>query len=401
MSRSVLIRHAAPGRLLTLSALCTLVSLIIAASACAQPDGIRVVRETEWIALLDRDYGWNAADGCISLPVNGIEAPGIDPHPRTLFTFGDSIIGRVGQDGRRLPGNKFINNSMLYLDGAEPDPSHSAFIYVRDDGGGNPRAAFVPSTPDSMPGDYFWLLDGLAIGEDIHIFANHLRPDPNGFWPINLGVTMITIAKDSRPPFESQQQVKTPLYHPAEGEIGPYQFGPCFVSNTQAAGWPNPDGYVYAFGVREDPWVKKSIVARVRPEQFTDFSAWRFWNGGEWVEGLTNAAPMTGRISGVYSVSPMPDGRWIMVFQKDAIGPEVAIRIGAGPTGPWGELRAIYHCPETDRDPDIFAYNATAHPHLSRPGELLISYSVNSWDFEDAFTWADLARPRFISLRVD
>jgi len=41
------------------------------------------------------------------------------------------------------------------------------------------------------------------------------------------------------------------------------------------------------------------------------------------------------------------------------------------------------------------------HPHLSRPGELLISYSVNSWDFADAFTWADLARPRFDSLRVE
>lgn len=379
---------------------CILV-LASAASGLAQPDGIRVVRESEWIALLDRDYGWNAADGCISIPLSGIEAPGLDPHPRTLFTFGDSIIGRVGRDGRRLPGNQFINNSMLYVDGAEPDPAHSAFIYVRNDGQGHPRSTFIPQTPDAEPGDYFWLMDGIALGEHVHIFGIHLRPPPGGGWPENHGVTMITIGKDSRPPFDDQVQVKTPLYHPPEGEIGPYQFPSCIVSFTESAGWANADGYIYIFGAREDPWVKKAIVARVRPEQFTDFSAWRYWDGGKWVEEITSSFPMTGRISGVYSVSPMPDGRWIMVFQKDTIGPEVAIRIGAGPTGPWGELRAIYHCPETDRDPDIYAYNATAHPHLSRPGELLISYSVNSWDFEDAFTWADLARPRFISLRVE
>lgn len=378
-----------------------LMAITIAAEASAQAPPYRAVKALDWTKLLDRDHGWNAADGCVSVPLNGIEAPGVDPHPRTLFLFGDSIIGDVDQNGRRLPGNEFINNSMLYVDGLDPDPSKSDFIYMRDDGNGHARSAFVPQTSDAQPGDFFWLMEGIALGDSVHLFGIHLRPPEGGGWPLNEGITMITIGKDSVPPFEDQVQVKVPLYHPAEGELGPYQMPSCIMSNTEAAGAPSPDGYLYIYGAREDPFVKKAIVARVLPEQFTDFNAWRYWNGSEWVEGLTNAAAMTGRISGVYSVTPMNSGKYIMVFQQDAIGPNVAIRIGDSPTGPWGELRPIYHCPEVDRDPDIYCYNASAHPHLSQPGELLISYSVNSWDFNDAWTYADLGRPRFIRLRVE
>ena len=47
-------------------------------------------------------------------------------------------------------------------------------------------------------------------------------------------------------------------------------------------------------------------------------------------------------------------------------------------------------------------YNAKAHPHLSRPGELLISYNVNTFDFwGDFFRDADIYRPRFIRLKLE
>lgn len=380
------------------------IAIAIATSAVAHAQDevkFRVVRDLEWIELLDRDHGWNAADGCISIPLNGIETPGLDPHPRTFFTFGDSIIGDVGPDGKRLPGNVFVNNSLLAIDGLQPNPARSRFIYVRDGGDGKPASAFIPSVPDAQPGDYYWLTDGIVVGEALYIFANHLRPRPGGGFPRNQGVAMIALPVTSRPPFEDQIQRKVPLYHPGEGEIGPYQFPSCFVSNTELAGAVNPDGYIYAYGAREDPFVKKAIVARVRPETFADISSWRYWNGADWVEGITNSEPMTGRISGIYSVAPMADGRAIMVFQQDTIGENVAIRIGESLVGPWGPMIEIYRCPEVDISPNVYCYNASAHPHLSKPNELLISYCVNSTDFNEAFTYADLARPRFIRLILE
>jgi hypothetical protein len=62
--------------------------------------------------------------------------------------------------------------------------------------------------------------------------------------------------------------------------------------------------------------------------------------------------------------------------------------------------KEIWSCPEVDEDPYIFIYNAKAHPHLSTSEKLLISYNVNTFDFWDHFTNADIYRPRFITLEL-
>ena len=42
-------------------------------------------------------------------------------------------------------------------------------------------------------------------------------------------------------------------------------------------------------------------------------------------------------------------------------------------------------------------YNAKAHPALSGPDELIISYNVNG---DDCFRYADIYRPRFLRLAM-
>ena len=60
----------------------------------------------------------------------------------------------------------------------------------------------------------------------------------------------------------------------------------------------------------------------------------------------------------------------------------------------------VYHIPELDRNRSYFTYAAEGHLQLSRPGELLISYVVNSHDFRAMFQDATIYRPRFISMAV-
>ena len=56
--------------------------------------------------------------------------------------------------------------------------------------------------------------------------------------------------------------------------------------------------------------------------------------------------------------------------------------------------------PESYDDLDFYAYNAKAHPNLSKPGEILISYNVNSFDFlDDIVKHPYHLRPRFISVK--
>jgi hypothetical protein len=52
-------------------------------------------------------------------------------------------------------------------------------------------------------------------------------------------------------------------------------------------------------------------------------------------------------------------------------------------------------------NPSVYYYHAKAHPHLSEPGSLLVSFNVNATNFWDHFAWADIYRPRFLRLRVE
>ena len=173
------------------------------------------------------------------------------------------------------------------------------------------------------------------------------------------------------------------------------------LPNTQVAHAPKADGFLYVYGLRNDDFNKKLLVARVRPERIADFAAYRFWTGAEWSPDIAAAAPVTGRASSELSVTPLADGRYLLVFQLDTISNKVAVRVGDTPVGPWSDYKVVYEAPETAISPNILIYNAKAHPHLSEPGRLLISYNVNTTDFGEAFRNADIYRPRFIWLPLE
>ena len=111
-------------------------------------------------------------------------------------------------------------------------------------------------------------------------------------------------------------------------------------------------------------------------------------------------AALTTRVSSELSVTPLPDGRFALVFQLDTLGRDTVWRIGASPVGPFAPPRVLWTCPEPDLDPDLYCYNAKAPPHLSRPGELIVSYNVNSFDFADHLAHASIYRPRFLRVRL-
>ncbi|MER5888596.1 hypothetical protein ABT160_32630 [Streptomyces sp. NPDC001941] len=48
----------------------------------------------------------------------------------------------------------------------------------------------------------------------------------------------------------------------------------------------------------------------------------------------------------------------------------------------------------------MITYDARLHQHLARPGELLVSYNVNSLDPADNRTDASLYRPRFVEVAL-
>ena len=202
----------------------------------------------------------------------------------------------------------------------------------------------------------------------------------------------------SKPPFTDHTQIETPFF--LRGTAETYgSFGGCVFPNTKEAGYKNADGYVYVYGVRGK--AKNVMVARVLPKDFENFGKWRFWDGSKWNTDINTVANITDRASNELSVTPLPDGRYAMVFQTDGIGTAVGLRLSNHPQGPFGPVIKLYECQEPKIAKNIMVYNAKAHSNISRPGELLISYNVNSFDFwNDVKIYPNLYRPRFIRVKL-
>ncbi len=128
------------------------------------------------------------------------------------------------------------------------------------------------------------------------------------------------------------------------------------------------------------------------------FDKWKYWDGNGWGDSIKNCASITSGISQEFSVTPLSKDKFILVVQS---GNTVAVKLGESPVGPFGIFHTVYNCPEVLQDPNIFVYNAKAHPSLSTKDELLISYNVNSFDFASLINDADIYRPRFIYLKIN
>lgn len=360
----------------------------------------------EWTALFNRKSGWLGGDGIFAIPLSGVDTPGAASDTTTMLLFSDTLIGEIEEreENKEEIDFQMINNTVALLEGVEPAENKLTFHWASDEGG-KPKTIFIPGTPNSRPGDYYWLGDGFvntAKGGDTYIFGYRIRnTEAESFGFEEVGNTFIIIPAGSRPPFTDQRQIDTPFYLNADTPDATGSLGAGLFVNTREAGAPDPDGYLYVYGVRGK--AKEVMVARVEPQHIENFSAWRFWDGSSWQPEMSKAAAIADRASNEMSVSPLPDGRYAMVFQTDGIGRTVGLRLGLSPQGPFGPIIPLWDASkDVDVDKDFISYNAKVHTNLSKPGELLISYNINSFDFfNDIKDHPNLYRPRFIRVKLD
>lgn len=373
----------------------------VALASAADVPPYSAVAAPEWTALFDAPFGqsdgWSGADGVYTLPMNGDERFGSGDATKTLWLFSDTFVGGVRPDGSRIAGTVMVNNTGAMLTGAAPDPLALQFN-VRRDAAGKAVSMVVPAQADQ----WYWPVDGLVWKGKVRLYASRMKlGDGGAFNFAQAGVDLLTAPATDPAPFLGNYTRKTlPLFAPRNGAIGEIAYGVATMPLLAQAGAPNPDGFLYVYGVRSDDYNKKLLVARVRPDAITKPTAYRFWNGTAWVTDINQSAPVANRMGAELSVTPLPDGRYMVVHQLDTLSSTVAVRYGASPIGPFGKPIPIWLCPEDDMTPDTFVYGAKAHPHLSAPGELLISYHVNTFDFWENFTagGSDIYRPRFIKL---
>ena len=157
------------------------------------------------------------------------------------------------------------------------------------------------------------------------------------------------------------------------------------------------------YGIRNQSRLNRQLLlARVPADAVNEFGKWRFYAGdGKWSSRFQDTAPIAEGLVNELSVEEHnATGRplLIMVHSESVFGRHIFVRTASRPEGPWTRPMPVYCVPEPDRNRSYFTYAAKGHLPLSRQGELLISYVVNSHDFQAMFKDATIYRPRFISI---
>ncbi|MFE9649371.1 hypothetical protein ACFYO0_35745 [Streptomyces sp. NPDC006365] len=179
------------------------------------------------------------------------------------------------------------------------------------------------------------------------------------------------------------------------------------------------DGHTYIYGVSNDPTNKKMHIARVPGDDLTKVDEWQYLNlsptgSNNWMKNEKGGTTYLNGIANEYSVTPW-NGQFVVISQDstEAFSGKVRIWSGCDPFGTFGSWVGhdeVYRMPEVGLfgnygDPDIFAYNAHAHPILQSGDRWTLSYNVNSFDnrWSDAgahFRDPSIYKPRFVSFRL-
>lgn len=350
----------------------------------------------EWTNLFLRKFGWFGGDGIFAIPFSGKDSEKGDS---LIFLFSDTMIGEI--NGEKLkPGYVMINNSMALLKDKTPDSSHITFKMAKESGAY--KAIFVPKSDKPDKDTYFWLGDGFVNPEankDMFVFAYKITNtnDKSDFPFKETGNTLIRIQAGSKFPYKDQVQTDLPFnsYQKDEETIS---FGAGIFNNSVAAGEKDGDGFVYVYGIKGVN--KKLVSARVKSAMIGSFDQWEFWDGKNWSHDVKSVAALSDSVSNEMSVSRLAKGKYALVYQLGGIFPDICMQVGPSPVGPFGPRITLYKTSADIKDPDLFTYNAKAHPALSGDGELLISYNVNSFKFfKIVENKPNLYRPRFIRVK--
>lgn len=321
-------------------------------------------------ALFQRTNGWIGADADYSVSLDG---------RTTLWLFGDTLVGEV-RDGKRRDA-KMINNSIaLQSIGSAP-----RYFYPtnRD---GSPASVFAPADTNS----FFWPWDGVRTARGLFLFLTQVRhTDDKSVWGFKLFSASLAF-------------VSNPDSPPASWKIAVTKEPWADFSTTPATayGWSavQYQNYVYVYGTAAG--AAGATVARAPRESLDDFAQWRFFSHGQWQKDPRRATAIFSDKPPEGTVRWLPAlGRFVVIYCPDVFG-DIVLREAPDPTGPWSERRVIYHCSDANRSKAYYCYAGKAHPELSGPGELIITYAVNSNNFFDLFNDPALYWPRFLRLKL-
>jgi len=362
---------------------------------------LEAVPAYEWDGEFSRMSGWAGADGIFSVPLDGNERRG--GTKKSLILFSDTFVGECNPETKVRKSMDMLNNTIAYLTNKGYSKRELKFVVGKDKDGQNMSLI----TPPKGSPHYYWLQDAVTHNGHVYAFTDNVIPFPEGppgfkFDVIGVDLIKIPIVR-GKAQTDKYTVINTKLHSPKGF------FGCSVYPNTAASGLPNPDGYIYVYGLGKKEVGQTLLVSRVREEDFEDSTKYTFWDGKNWSSDISDAKPISDDGGSECSVTPVTKGKYkgkyMYTHMRNGIDRVVAVSFADSLTGPFDEDIPVY---TADDDYElmsdgnckgVYLYNAKAHYHISPHDELLISYNINTSCYQSNMNNCDVYRPRFIRLK--
>lgn len=343
----------------------------------AVPAVIRAEHAPQWGVKFAGREGWVGGDGAYS----AVLGP-----KRVLWLFGDTLLGKVTDGGRR--GAVMVGNTVGVQAGRGKD-AEIRFVAGRGERGKS-AAFFSPADNKGR----LWPQAAVRDGGRLFVFLAQIEAtkEPGAFGFRHVAQWLATVENPGDDPLTWRvKQSKVPFA--AFGTGGARSWGSAILAEG---------GWLYVYGYRETGkgiGARRLTMARVPAGKLGDFAAWRFRTAAGWGERAGEAAALAGGLATEFSVSRVPGGKgYVAVYTENGLGDRVVGRFADAPDGPWSDPVLLYRCPE-GKDRGVFCYGAKAHAWASGD-DLLVSYCTNAWDFARLFRDEKVYRPKFVRVRL-
>lgn len=318
--------------------------------------------------------GVTSADGTISV--------GLDDGT-TIFMTGDCWVGDVVNGGRSA-GEKMINSALVRIGN---DYTYRGSIY----GGtqAEPFSLMIPPEAAASTRPYwYWAGHAFQRGNTLWCFMTKFYQGGEGQWGFRFDGTDI-VELDMT---DWSTRSITNIY---DGSC-PVHWGHCIMQQGE---WY----YIYGSrgGAEYDP--KQLCVSRAQWDDAAGkLGVFEYFDGTGWSADSNATAGLAGidiPVSEQFSVFEN-DGKVVLITQSH--GREIFSFIADSPVGPWRNKKLLWMTTEPDTDPDLFTYNAMAHPSfINDKNELLICYNINSYDLSKPFADVNTYRPVFLRVPME
>ena len=366
-------------------------------------NALKAVPAEDWNELFNNldnpdEDDWRAGDGMRTVPLNGIKAIGSgNENTPTAWLFSDSYVTSFRDLSQSLHLNwlQMPNHVFAEFTGIEPDKSKLSYIFGE---GGDKSKLRDPLTDEggtsNVIPEAFWVQDGMVIGNNMYILFDHQN---KSLVTINTSMAKIPILSGYKVDWANSEWLGYTNVWNSRTTMGVSMF-----DNSSLSGVPSgkADDYVYIYGNTQSG-SRRACVARVKKADFEDTGKWEYYTSSGWVAGTAGLGsvaiitPSNFMISAQHCVTYINngiyEGKYLMTYTEGGISERIGYLLSDNAWGPFTNPTICYVAPQVEQyqnelyqfdNPRAWyvTYNVIAHPHLSKPGELLISYDCYVWD---------------------